>query len=86
MIINNDRRMLLEQAGTILMGSLQKSAYLYVNQTTDRMQQERSNAERAGVDHLYDFVFVFDGTVIALSYEELKARLLAGEMPDQPVQ
>lgn len=71
-----------EIPGTVLCGSIQKRCYLYVNQSEERMHLERAQARKAGVQGIADFVFVLDGQRVALSYDELKARLLA---PLEPV-
>jgi hypothetical protein len=65
-----------EPAGTVLLGSLHKRAYLYVSQSTERMEIERENARRAGVQDVIDFVFELDGKRVELDYRTFKKRLL----------
>jgi hypothetical protein len=64
-----------EPAGTVLLGSLDKRAYLYVSQSAERMEIERQNARSAGVQDVRDFVFELDGERIELDYRTLKKRL-----------
>lgn len=65
-----------EPAGTVLLCSLNKRAYLYVSQSAERMEIERANARDAGVQDMHDFVFELDGRRIELDYRTLKKRLL----------
>lgn len=67
-----------EPAGTILVGSQNKRAYLFVAMTEERMKIERENAARQGVQDLREFVFVFDGRREVFTYEQLKDRLFNG--------
>lgn len=66
-----------EPAGTVLLGSAIKRAYLYVCQSAERMQIEHENAAKYGVQDIRDFVFVLDGIKVELTYAELKVRLLS---------
>jgi hypothetical protein len=73
---------MLEPAGTVLLGSIRKRAYLYVCQTDDRMEIERANARQHGIQDPIDFLFYFDGQRFAVSYADLKAMLGAREAYD----
>lgn len=78
---------LAEPPGTILVGSANKRAYLFISQSTERMAVERANAAQFGVQDMRDFVFVLDGQKFELSFDELKARLRNGDkqqMEDDP--
>lgn len=66
-----------EPPGTILVGSMNKRAYLFLSQSAERMVYERQQARSQGVQDMREFVFVFDGQRVVLTYEELKERLLA---------
>ncbi len=62
---------LAESAGTILIGSQHKRAYLFLSTTAERMEVERANAAAHGVQDLRDFVFVLDGRRYELTYKQL---------------
>ena len=64
-----------EPAGTVLVGSQNKRVYLFLSMTEARMEIERTNARNSGVQDLREFVFVFEGHAIELTYEQLKQRL-----------
>lgn len=65
-----------EPAGTILVGSQHKRAYLYVCQSAERMAIERENARLHGVQDMREFVFVLDGQRFELTFDDLKRRLI----------
>ena len=64
-----------EPPGTVLLGSINKRAYLYICQTEERMEIEHKNACQHGIQDPIDFVFEFDGERFALSYSQLKRAL-----------
>jgi hypothetical protein len=64
-----------EPPGTVLIGSINKRAYLYICQTEQRMEIERKNARYYGIQDPIDFVFVLDGKRHELSYDQLRALL-----------
>jgi len=68
---------LQEPPGTILVGSQQKRAYLFLSMTAKRMKAERANAIASGVQDVRDFVFVLDGERFVLTFDELRDRLSA---------
>ncbi len=65
-----------EPPGTILIGSMNKRAYLHISQTGERMKIERANAARHGVQDIRDFVFILDGERVVLTYQQLRERLI----------
>lgn len=68
-----------EPAGTILVGSQNKRAYIFVCQSEERMAIERKNAADHGVQDMREFVFVLDGEVFDLTYAELRGALKAAK-------
>jgi len=64
-----------EPAGTVLLGSIDKRAYLFLCQSAERMKIERQNARQYGIQDPVDFVFEFDGVRHEVSYERLKYAL-----------
>lgn len=69
-----------EPPGTILIGSIDKGAYLFLCQSSRRMQIERENARKYGIQDPIDFVLEFDGVRHELRYEDLRA--LVGQFND----
>lgn len=64
-----------EPAGTILLGSIDKGAYLFLCQSSARMRIERENARQYGIQDPIDFVFEFDGVRYELRYDDLRGLL-----------
>jgi hypothetical protein len=64
-----------EKPGTVLLGSIDKGAYLFLCQSSARMRLERDTARASGIQDPIDFVFEFDGVRYELRYEALRALL-----------
>ena len=71
-------RGICEPDGTVLLGSIEQRAYLFVCQSAKRMAIERCNARQAGIQDFADFVFVLDGERVEFTYEEFRRRLFNG--------
>jgi hypothetical protein len=71
-----------EPAGTVLLGSIEKRAYLYVVQTCERMRLEHANARQHGIQDPHDYVFVLDGHRFEISHEGLLSALLNARAQD----